>query len=443
MLKRVHIKGYKSLADVEVDLEPLVVLFGPNASGKSNFLDALRLLSRLAASRTLREAFDPPYRGAPLESFHMGREGIEGLIAQERLAFSIEADLRLSESTLTAVDRQVRDMRRSNGRTAPRAADGRREAVHAHNLRYRIEIEMLPRSGALRVADEYLAPLTSRGEPSRRNPFLERRGDQLLVRREGGTHVTHHDRFLDHSVLSMPHYPPHHPHLVAARHELESWLFLCFEPRERMRAAEPLREGRRIGPMGEDLAAFLNTVKAEEPQLFGCVEAELTAMMPRFDGIRTEVNELGEVELRLTERGVAMPARLLSDGTLRLLGLVALTAFVEPPALAGIEEPETGVHPRLIPMVAETLATRSRFYDGLHTQHVVTTRDPFLPDLVPSRSLFVVQRTEGTNDDTRIVPFSSWRASRRGRNPRAERRDDREHTRIWERIVRGDFDSEV
>ena len=298
---------------------------------------------------------------------------------------------------------------------------------------------MLPRSGALRVADEYLAPLTTRGQPSRRRPFLERQGDKLLLRREGGTRVTHHDRFLDHSILSMPHYPPHHPHLVAARHELESWLFFCFEPRERMPAANPLKEGRRIGPAGGDLAAFLNTVKAEEPELFGCVEGELTAMMPRFDGIQTEVNDLGEVELRLTERGVALPARLLSDGTLRLLGLVALTAFVEPPALAGIEEPETGVHPRLIPMIAEMLETRSRFYDGLHTQHVVTTRDPFLADLVPSRSLFVVQRTESTNDETRIVPFSTWRASRRRRDARAERRDDREYTRIWERIVRGDF----
>ena len=439
MLKRVHVKGYKSLVDVEVALEPLVVLFGPNASGKSNFLDALRLLSMVGTSRTLRDAFDPPYRGTPLESFHMGRDGIEGLAAQERLAFSIEADLRLSESTLTAVDRQVRDMRGSARRPGSRKADRQREAVHAHNLRYRIEIEMLRRSGALRVADEYLAPLTTRGEPSRRRPFLERQGDKLLMRREGGTHVTHHHRFLDHSILSMPHYPPHHPHLVAARHELESWLFLCFEPRERMRTANPLKEGRRIGPMGEDLAAFLNTVKAEEPELFGCVEAELTAMMPRFDGIQTEVNELGEVELRLTERGVAMPARLLSDGTLRLLALVALTAFVAPPALAGIEEPETGVHPRLIPMIAETLTTRSRFYDGLHTQHVVTTRDPFLPDLVPSRSLFVVERTESTNDETHIVPFSTWRASRRRRDARAERRDDREYTRIWERIVRGDF----
>jgi AAA15 family ATPase/GTPase len=41
MLKRVKIQGYKSLVDVEVKLQPLSVLFGPNAAGKSNFLDAL------------------------------------------------------------------------------------------------------------------------------------------------------------------------------------------------------------------------------------------------------------------------------------------------------------------------------------------------------------------------------------------------------------------
>jgi len=44
MLKRVKIQGYKSLVDIEVHLQPLSVLIGPNASGKSNFLDALQLL---------------------------------------------------------------------------------------------------------------------------------------------------------------------------------------------------------------------------------------------------------------------------------------------------------------------------------------------------------------------------------------------------------------
>ena len=68
-LKRIHIKGYKSLEDVEIELPRLALLFGPNASGKTNFLDALQLLSRFATSWSLKEGFGPPYRGKPLESF--------------------------------------------------------------------------------------------------------------------------------------------------------------------------------------------------------------------------------------------------------------------------------------------------------------------------------------------------------------------------------------
>jgi AAA15 family ATPase/GTPase len=44
MLTRVRIKGYKSFMDAEVALRPIVVLIGTNASGKSNFLDALQFL---------------------------------------------------------------------------------------------------------------------------------------------------------------------------------------------------------------------------------------------------------------------------------------------------------------------------------------------------------------------------------------------------------------
>jgi len=366
MLKRVHIKGFKSLADVEVRLEPLTVLFGPNASGKSNLLDALLLLSKLGTSRTLKDAFDYPYRGKPIESFPLGRKGIEDLVEQERLAFSIEADLVLSEAVVDSVNRQIRKLRGSNAQAAFRESGRQPGGVRARNLRYRIAIEMQPRSGTLRVADEHLAALNSKGElAGGRKPFLERRGDKLHQRHEGRPQVTHQDRFLGHSILSMPHYPPHHPHLVAARTELESWLFFYFEPRERMRAANPLKEARRIGPAGEELAAFLNTTKTDEPELFRCVEGELTALIPRVDGIQIEVSDLGEVELRLTE--------------------------------------------------------------------------PFLPDLVSTRSLFVVERTKRTNDETRIVPFSAWRESRRRRNVQEARGDDRERPRMWERILRGDF----
>src|SRR5947209_20071940 len=107
MLKRVKIQGYKSLADVEVHLQPLSVLFGPNASGKSNFLDALQLLSRIASSHTVEEAFDPPYRGTPLESFTFGPNGIKDLFTQEKASFSLEVDVELSQAVIDEVNRQI------------------------------------------------------------------------------------------------------------------------------------------------------------------------------------------------------------------------------------------------------------------------------------------------------------------------------------------------
>ncbi len=283
MLKRVHVKGYKSLADVEVTLEPLTVLFGPNAAGKSNFLDALQLLTRLGASRTLKDAFEPPYRGKPIESFRIGGGGIKGLVEQERLGFSIEADLRLSDAVVASVDREIADMRRpsrdteASGISSPPA----RGRVRERDLRYRIEIEMLPKSGILRVADEYLAALNRTGEPTgKRKPFVERQGEKIHLRLEGQGRPTHYDRFLDHSVLSLPHYPPHYPHLVAARREMESWRFFYFEPRERMRAANPVKEVRHIGLVGEELAAFLNTVRATAPRQFASIEKALHTLLP-------------------------------------------------------------------------------------------------------------------------------------------------------------------
>lgn len=56
MITRLEIDGFKSLRELAVDLEPLTVFIGPNSAGKSNLLDALALLSRLA-SMSIKEAF--------------------------------------------------------------------------------------------------------------------------------------------------------------------------------------------------------------------------------------------------------------------------------------------------------------------------------------------------------------------------------------------------
>lgn len=436
MLTRIHIQGYKSLKNVEVRLSELSVLFGPNAAGKSNFLDCLQLLSKLATSRTIKEAFEPPYRGKPLESFTFGEQGIKGSLEKDWLSFSIEVDVRLSDAVVDAVNRQIKEMRRSSSQESEAGEEAKTaSAVRERNLRYRIEVEMLPRSGILRVADEYLAALNSQGEPTgKRKPFLSREGNRLHLRLEGQAHPSYYERYLDHSILSLPHYPPHYPHLVAMRKELENWLFFYFEPRERMRAANPVKEVRHIGLMGEELASFLNTLKALDERQFRAVEKALHTIMPNVQGIGVEVSNLGEVELTLKENGIPVPARILSEGTLRILGLLSLAGAKEQPSLIGFEEPENGIHPRRIQLVAELLKTRA---SSGETQYIVTTHSPLLPDLVSDESLFVCKRVDG---ETRIEPFAAWGTlAKRGEVDRALM--GAEDLTVSERMLRGDFDA--
>jgi predicted ATPase len=435
MLKRIKIQGYKSLVDLEIHLNPLSLLFGPNAAGKSNFLDALQLLSRIATSRTLKDAFEPPYRGKPLESFAFGDNGIKGLLSQETVSFSIEVDVELSGSVIDAVNRQIREMKKSKPEDGVEESEAKNQSfVRETNLRYRIEIEILPKSGILRVADEYLAALNIRGEISRkRSPFLGRVQNRLHLRMEGQAHPTYYERYLDHSILSSPLYPPHYPHLVAMRQELSRWFFFYFEPRERMRAPNSVKEVHHIGLMGEELASFLNTLRAlDEPQ-FKAVEKALRMIIPSVTHIDVGVNDLGEVELKLVEGKTPIPARILSEGTLRVLGLLALGGAKDPPSLIGFEEPENGIHPRRIRMVADLLKNRTLTGE---TQLIVTTHSPILPEMFSDDNLFVCRKEERR---TIIGPFSTWGTLRR-RNDIGEALDAEELS-VSERILRGDFDA--
>ena len=434
MLKRIKIQGYKSLVDLEVHLTPLSLLFGPNAAGKSNFLDALQLLSRIATSRTLKDAFEPPYRGRPLESFTFDDNGIKGLLGQETASFSIEVDVELSSKVIDTVNRQIREMKKSkptDGIVEPETKT--QSFVRENNLRYRIEIEILPKSGILRVADEYLAALSTKGEISRkRSPFLGKVQNRIHLRMEGQAHPIYYERYLDHSILSLPLYPPHYPHLVAMRQELSSWFFFYFEPRERMRAPTSVKEVHHIGPMGEELASFLNTLRALDDPQFKAVEKALHMIIPTVTHIDVGVNDLGEVELKLLEGKTPIPARILSEGTLRVLGLLALGGAKTPPSLIGFEEPENGIHPRRIRMVADLLKNRALTGE---TQLIVTTHSPILPDLFADENLFVCRKE---NKRTVIEPFTTWGS--------LKRRDDidkalDEELSVSERILRGDFDA--
>jgi predicted ATPase len=432
MLNRIVIKGYKSLQDVDVTLQPLSVLFGPNATGKSNFLDALQLLSRLATSRTLNEAFAPPHRGKPLESFTFGAGGLEALREETKVSLSLQADVELSSTVVQAVDCMVREIkseptRSSNGHGA--------SAIRETRLRYRIVVEMLPGAGILRVADEFVTALSGQGQPvTNRRPFLERAGQRLQLRREGQAQVMQHARHLDHSVLSLPLYPPHHPHLVALRQELSSWAFFYLEPRERMRAPTPFQQVNQIGPMGENLAGYLHTLKGRGERQFDNLERSLHLLIPSMTGVAVGLNNLGEVELGVRENGRVIPSCFLSEGTLRLLGMLALVGQKAPPALVGLEEPETGIHPARLGLIAEYLKTRQLIGDS---QFIVTTHSLPLLDCLPLAALYACRRSEG---QTIVEPFL---LTREGKAAVAESATldeaDQEPTPVSTRVLRSQW----
>ena len=440
MLKRIKIQGYKSLVDLEVNLKPLSVFVGPNASGKSNFLDALQLLSRMATCQTLEDAFDPPYRGHPLESFTFGDEGIKTLLEKERVSFSIEVDVQLSTAVIDSVNQRIQKIRETAEKDAQNLnnpVSRRSLPVREKDLRYWIKIEMLPKLGILRVADEYLAALSADGKPKQnRKPFLERISNRLHLRMEGQSHPLYYERYLDFSILSRSHYPPHYPHLTAMQQELTNWLTFYLEPREQMRLPNPVKAVHDIGPMGEDLAAFLNTLKARNKRQFESVEKSLHTMIPSITGIDVSVNELGEVELDLHEGEKRISARVLSEGTLRILGLLALVGAQDPPTLIGFEEPENGIHPRRIRRIARFLETRMILED---IQFIVTTHSSLLPDLIPAESLYVCRKVNGK---TEIEPFTMMHIGPLWKKSDIEvALDDEDALSPSERILRGDFDT--
>ena len=411
MLKRVKIQGYKSLVDVEVQLQPLTVLFGSNGVGKSNFLDALQFLSRITATNNLRYAF-PLYRGTPLESFSFGPNGIQGLLAQERISFSIEVDIDLSQAVVDEVNRQISEtggpkIIREKNKVDLRS---RMPFVSEKYLRYHIEIETIPKTAILRVADEKLSTLNAQSE------LVE-----LLVSVDQSTSDS------SQSILSMPIYSHLSPYVVALRQELANWFFYYLEPRERMRASTPLKEVRHIGMMGEELPAFLNTLRALDQAQFKAVENALHMIIPSITGIDIDVNNSGEVVLRLLEGNTQIPTSVLSEGTLRILGLLALGGVKEPPGLIGFEEPENGIHQRRLRLIASLLKNLA----SGDTQVIITTHSPLLVDLIPHESLYVCRKPQGS---TVIEPFSDWELLEKAMD------DEEEDLSVSERIQRGDFD---
>lgn len=380
MIRRVFIKGYKSLRDVDISLKPLTVIVGPNASGKSNLLDALGLLSGIVTSPTIAAAFDK-HRGLPLEAFFVPGGGLEESLRKETLRFTLGADVDLSPETVAHTEKTINDMR-AGLQSAGSARIGAVRRVRETYLRYRVDVEFYTRTGQFRVANERLIALKRDGEPKgSRNPFLELddENDRLILRMEGQAHPSYHDVGLDHTLVSTSLYPPHYPHIAAFKEELRRWRFYYFDPGV-MRQETPLKVVDSLGADGRDLAGFYHTLKTQSPQQFQGISDALPLAIPSAESIETELTTEGFIRLIYKDGGARYSARVISDGTLRALGIFAILSPFNKASTIGFEEPENGVHPRRLSVIARLLENAAR--RDSRAQIIATTHSPRLPDIL-------------------------------------------------------------
>jgi predicted ATPase len=376
VLEKLTVRGFKSLASVEdVELPRLTVLFGPNAAGKSNLIDAIQVLSRLATSRTISDAISDPIRGYPIEAFSFPAGGLARLLGQSAAAFELEATLRIEKE----------------------------------RYRYRVRVRINPASGNLSVEDEHLAALTATGT-AKGNPVIEKVDDQLRIHRKSKPARPRQEPVgLNHTLLSDPRLGGAEYRAVEkCRAEISGWRTYYLDPRVAMRQPRPPAAVQDIGALGEHIAPFLYYLRGEDPKRFASVFRTLRTIVPAVEELNVDLDERrGTLDIRVRQNGVDYSSRVLSEGTLRVLALSALAANPWSGSLLAFEEPENGVHPRRLELIADLLIALCVEQER---QIFVTSHSPLLCGIMLRRSrqdpdlirLFQVWQEAGV---TRVEPF--------------------------------------
>jgi predicted ATPase len=354
MLKKLRIQGFKSIRDLTIDFAPLTVLFGPNTAGKSNILEAVQLLSRLATEKTIADAFSSPLRGYPNEAFALPKEGLKGLLRQKSAELSLSADIEVAEA--------------SNGR-------------RVRDLHYSATIRIRPQTGELAVENEFLARLNAKGQVAQSpGPRIVKEESYLSVRRLGEPGRPRHEAIgLNHTLLSNRQFSgDQYSDFDLLRDELASWRSYYLDPRLSMRSEQAPREVVDIGTMGNDIAPFLFRLKHSEhyARNFNAVVRATKAAIPSIDSIDVDLDERrGTLDVQIVQEGTPFSSRVISEGTLRVLALCSLAANPWRSSLIAFEEPENGVHPRRIEVIANLLFSIA---SGPSRQVIVTTHSPTL-----------------------------------------------------------------
>lgn len=388
MFTRIQALRFRCLRYVDQKLERFATLVGPNASGKTTFLDVVAFLGDLV--RNGGKVVDAVQDRSA--SFH------HLLWLGEGDSFEIAVEARLPES--------VRKMLHPDF------------AGFTH-VRYEIAVGMDAASNEIGLDHEALLLTTNEptAEPQpdlfptpRRAPktlFLKPgKGRKMILTNRPTQNAnyysdgrkTYNPSFkLGRQTAAVANIPADRESFHAApwfRDLLAAGIQNLVLNSRQMRQASPPGLGRGFVPDGSNLPWVVDTLRQDEPRFRQWLDHVRTAM--------PDVEDIAVVE-RPDDRhryivvryagGAEVPSWLVSDGTLRLLALTILAYLKDPAGVIMVEEPENGIHPRAIETAIQSL---SSIYDG---QVLLATHSPVaLNMLEPKDVLCFAKDSEGATD---------------------------------------------
>ena len=349
MLNILAVSGYRSLRDLVVPLNRLNLVTGPNGSGKSNLYRALRLLAETAQGRVIPS---------------LAREG------------GLQSTLWAGPETFSRAVLRGEQPVQGVVRKSPVSL---RLGFASDDFSYAIDLG-LPTSpgGAFRHDPEIKRECVWNGKALRPSAILvDRRGGLVKARDAGGdwTIITPQLASFD-SMMTHCADPRNTPEMLMMREDMRAWRFY---DHFRTDAAAPARLpqiGTHTPVMSHDggnLAAALQTIRE-----IGDSEALNEAVNDAFPGAHVSVTfDNGWFEVEMQQHGLLRPLKAaeLSDGTLRYLLWVAALLTPRPPGLLVLNEPETSLHPDLLPALGRLVAQASR-----RSQLIVVSHSPTLID---------------------------------------------------------------
>jgi predicted ATPase len=334
VLQTLAIAGYRSVRSLVLELGPLNVVVGENGSGKSNLYRALRLLQEaangtVAATLAAEGGLESVLWAGPEEfsrGMRTGAAAVQGVRRKEPV------HVKLGFASSVGSYGLEMGIPKDGHAFFGRDPEIKRECVW-HGALYR--------------------PAAA---------VLDRRGPAALTRDEDGEWIPLHDNLASHqSMLSEIADPWRAPEALHLRNYLRSWRFYDHFRGDQGAPARLWQVATRtevLSDDGGDLASALATI-----QEVGDQELLHTLVDRAFPGATLALELVqGRLALRFGQPGLLRPLDQseLSEGTLRFLLWLAALMTPRPPHLMVLNEPETSLHPQLLPVLAELILQASK-----------------------------------------------------------------------------------